>query len=167
MIEPPQPVHETPRTKRLYFGHPVNVYGTPFQKLLLSVIGPAFPSWEIVNPDAPEHSAAYEAYAKTRVDGDGKPTGMGYFFEVILPTCQGGVFLPFRDGMFGKGVFGEAEWLLTRKFPIWEISSIGVILPIQRLDAARRLSRDETRARIRHADGTTKPYELLASPRTA
>ena len=149
---------ESPRPKRLYFGHPINVYGTPLQASLLQAIASTFKGWEIVNPDGPEHSAAYQEYAKTRVDGDGKPTGMGYFFEVILPTCQGGVFLPFRDDMFGKGVFGEALWLFERSFPVWQITHQSVIFPIQHLDLGRCLTREATRERIRHADGSSKPY---------
>ncbi len=143
---------------RLYFGHPINAYGTELQQELLRKIAFAFPDWEIFNPDGPEHDAAYKEYAKTHVDGDGKPTGMGYFFEVILPTCRGGVFLPFRDRMFGKGVFGEASWLFERKFPVWEITPDGIILPIRQLDAARCLTRDATRERIRFPDGSSKPY---------
>lgn len=143
---------------RLYFGHPINAYGTPLQAELLLAIGVRFRRWEIFNPDGPEHDAAYKEYAKTHVDADNKPTGMGYFFEEILPTCRGGVFLPFRDGMFGKGVFGEAKWLYDRKFPIWQITHLGVISPIVRLDEALCLTREATRERIRHPDGTAKPY---------
>lgn len=158
-FEPPEAYYDPPpQPKRLYFGHPINVYGTPLQASLLQAIASTFKGWEIVNPDGPEHSAAYQEYAKTRVDDDGKPTGMGYFFEVILPTCQGGVFLPFRDGMFGKGVFGEAHWLEERSFPIWNITHLGVISPIRYLDRLLCLTREETRERIRHADGSMKPY---------
>jgi len=155
-FEPPQAEYEKPR--RLYFGHPINVYGSPLQAELLRAISATFRTWEIVNPDGPEHEAAYKEYAKTRVDGDGKPTGMGYFFEKILPTCEGGVFLPFRDGMFGKGVFGEASWLQERKFPIWQVTHLGVISPILRLDEKLCLTREATRERIRHADGSSKLY---------
>jgi len=147
-----------PDRPRLYFGHPINAYGTPLQKELIARIEAAFPGWELFSPDAPEHDAAYQEYAKTRVDADGKPTGMGYFFEVVLPKCRGGVFLPFRDGMFGKGVFGEAAWLHERKFPVWEITPAGLIVPLAHLDPARCLTREATRERIRHADGSTKPY---------
>jgi len=145
-------------TKRLYFGHPINVYDTPLQAELLRAIAATFKGWEIFNPGLPEHGVAYEEYKKTRVDDQGKPTGMGYFFEEILPTCHGGVFLPFRDDLFGKGVFGEALWLFERKFPIWQISHHGVIFPIQQLDAGRCLTREQTQARIRDADGIRKPY---------
>jgi len=144
--------------ERIYFGHPVNVYGTPLQADLLARIAGRFPEYEILNPDAPEHEAAYKEYAKTRVDADGKPTGMGYFFEEVLPTCRAGVFLPFRDGLFGKGVFGEAAWLMVRGFPVWEISPHGVIVPIRDFSPSRCLSRDQTRERIRLPDGSSKPY---------
>ena len=159
MLEPPRSYEgEPPSMGRLYFGHPINAYGTPFQAELIRRIAQTFPHWELFSPDGPEHDAAYKEYAKTHVDGDGKPTGMGYFFEEILPTCKGGVFLPFRDLKFGKGVYGEAAGLFERKFPVWEISPDGLILPIKALDASRCLTREETRERIRHADGSSKPY---------
>lgn len=145
--------------QRLYFGHPVNAYGTELQRELLRKIAFVFPDWEIVNPDTPEHAASYAAWAKTHVDEEeGRASGMGYFFGCVLPTCQGGVFLAFRDGRFGRGVFGEAEWLFARRLPIWEISFDGIVSPLERLDAARCLGLSETRRRIRNPDGTPTPY---------
>ena len=135
--------------KRLYFGHPLNTYDTALEAKLLAEIASQFPDWEIVNPNRPEHQAGYAEYEKTHVDGDGKPTGMGYFFEVVLPTCHGGVYLAVRDGMFGRGVFGEAEWQQTRGLPTWEIAPDRTVTPLEApIDPARGLTREETWARL-------------------
>ena len=145
--------------KRLYFGHPISLYDDPLEVELVAEIKRRFPDWEIVNPNSPEHQAGYVAYEKTRKDEDGKPTGMGYFFECVLPTCDGGVHLAFRDGMFGKGVFGEAEWQQLHGFPTWEILPDGTIseLPAP-IDPARCLSREETWTRL-----TEQSYEGLST----
>jgi hypothetical protein len=82
---------------------------------------------------------------------------MRYYFESVLPSCHGGVFLPFRDGMWGAGVFGEAEVIVGAGHPIWEISYAGAIVPTG-LDPLRMLSVEETRPRIRNPDGSRKPY---------
>lgn len=134
---------------RLYFGHPINTYGTPLETRLLAVLAEAFPHHEIVNPSGPEHQAGYAEYEKTRRDEDGKPTGMGYFFEVVLPTCHAGAHLAFRDGMFGKGVFGEATWQCERGLPVWEITPQEIIFRHHApFDPKRCLSREGTWARL-------------------
>lgn len=144
---------------RLYFGHPLNVYGTPLEAKLLAEIESRFPDWAIVNPNRPEHQAGYAEYEKTHVDKDGKPTGMGYFFEVVLPTCDGGAYLAFRDGMFGRGVFGEAEWQQLRGLPTWEIAPDGTITALGApIDPARGLTREQTWARL-----TDQPFEGLST----
>lgn len=145
--------------KRLYFGHPINLYDTPLEAELVAEIRRLFPDWEIVNPNSPEHQAGYAAYEQTRKDADGKPTGMGYFFEEVLPTCDGGVHTPFRDGMFGKGVFGEAEWQQQRGLPTWELThrkALSVLAPP--IDPARCLTREQTWARL-----TEQPFEGLST----
>lgn len=126
----------------VYFGHPVNFYNTPDESRLVERIQAYFPNGQIENPNQPKHD---EGYKKWKLE---KGSGMKYFFEEVLPQMEVGVFLPFEDGFFGAGVYGEAEHLnkvLGRK--IFEISLEGKVRSMS-LDPARCLSVEETRKRI-------------------
>lgn len=136
--------------KRLYFGHPVNVYGTELQRRLLAAITEGFPGWEIENPDQPKHEEGYQRYKRET----GRP--MDYYVLEVLPRCDGGVFLPFRDGAWGAGVYQEARALADRGRPIWVIRHDGGSR-LQELGRVRVLSVDETRARVRDGD-KLRPY---------
>ena len=138
--------------KRLYFGHPINVYNTELETRLLEKIKTEFPDWEIENPGLPHHNDGYKEYQERT------GRGMNYFFEAVLPKCHGGIFLPFRDGAWGKGVFGEAEFLSKNKFPIWEITTEGEIFSEINLELVKVLTVEETRARIRTVSGEIMPY---------
>ena len=46
-------------TKRLYFAHPINLYGTDLESEIISDLSGVFPKWEIVNPGEPKHEAGY------------------------------------------------------------------------------------------------------------
>ena len=137
--------------KKLYFVHPVNVYNTRLEVNLIEKIKIAFPDWEIENPAETKHNEGYKEWQEKT------GRGMNYFFNIVLPECQGGVFLPFRDGAWGIGVFGEAEFLSKKDLPIWQISSDGEISEIN-LKNTNVLSIEKTRLRIRFASGETKPY---------
>ena len=134
----------------MYFGHPINAYGIPLEAELLAAIAEKFPNWEILNPNQPQHDAGYKKWK----DDTGK--GMDYYFKVVLPGCDAGIFLPFRDGAWGAGVYGEAKFLADRGCPIYAITHEGVISSV-RLEDVRELTVDETRARIRAA-GAIAPY---------
>lgn len=136
---------------KMYFGHPINVYDTELETNLLDIISQAFPTWDIENPNQKRHSEGYERYLKTT----GK--GMDYYFCEVLPNCQGGIFLPFRDGKYGTGVFGEAKFLSEQGCPIWQIDADGHISKLD-LQSAQVLSVEETRERIRTPDKKSKPY---------
>ncbi|MDO8522751.1 MAG: hypothetical protein Q7S12_00480 [bacterium] len=84
--------------------------------------------------------------------------GMKYYFEEVLPACHGGIFLPFKDGYWGAGVFGEAKFLFSAGHTIWQICAKGSITKIIDLATVRILSVDETRLRIRTPLGTIAPY---------
>jgi hypothetical protein len=129
--------------KTMYFGHPVNFYNTPKESELLRIIKEFFPDFEIENPNQPHHS---ENYQKWKIE---KGKGMLYYFEKVLPRMDAGTFLSFEDGMFGAGVFGEAEWLYKKEKPIYEITVGGIITPLSSLDYSRCLSIEETIERIR------------------
>lgn len=136
--------------QKMYFGQPINVYGTELQQRLLKAIAAAFPDWDIENPDQERHSAGY----RRRVDEGGR--GMDYYFEEVLPGCLAGTFLPFRDGKFGTGVYAEAKCLHDHGCLIYEIDAdcrITSLLP----DERRVLTVEETRKRIRNETGR-EPY---------
>ena len=137
----------------LYFGHPVNTYDTPLERDLIFAIYEKFLDSSIENPNQPHHAEGYKRW--TEETG----RGMSYFYEEVLPLCNGGVFLPFRDGKWGAGVIAEARWLAERDLPTWEINSLGSAIELDALNQeARTLSVDETRARIRTASGELLPY---------
>jgi hypothetical protein len=137
---------------KIYFGHPMNTYGTPLETRLLAAIRSAFPVLDVENPNQPRHQEGCRRW-EAEV---GNP--MGYFYEEVLPSCHAGIFLPFRDGKWGHGIFGEAVVLTEQECPIWEIASDGVITPIHILDGSLELSIDETLARIKTASGGWAPY---------
>ena len=125
----------------LYFGHPINFYNTPKEVELIRVISAQFPQYAIENPNQPHHQQGYQKWKAE------KGNGMRYYFEEVLPGMAAGVFLTFADGMFGKGVFGEAEFISARGNPIWEINLEGQIRAMM-LDTQRMLTIEQTRERI-------------------
>lgn len=137
--------------KRLYFGHPINVYSTDLEARLLARIAVAFPDWEVENPNQKKHDEGYERYKRET----GRP--MDYYTVEVLPSCDGGVFLPFRDGAWGAGVYKEAEAIASRGHPVWTITADGEVAALD-LAKARVLSIEETRARIRDAAGKPLPF---------
>ncbi len=136
---------------KIYFGRPINVYNTDLEALLVEKVAATFPDWDIENPNQPRHQEGYRQWKETT----GK--GMDYYFKKVLPKCQAGIFLPFRDGAWGAGVFGEAEALASRGCPIYQITMEGVITRAN-LDEIRVLTIEETITRIRTTDGKTVPY---------
>jgi hypothetical protein len=130
---------------KLYFAHPINVYDTTLEQTLLMLIEERFPGYEIVNPNAPEHTEGYRAQ------------GMSYFFQEVLPGCDACVLLAFPDGKIGKGVYNEAEKLHEICGVVWEILPSGEF-KTWAPNLLRCLMVSETRARIRYPDGTIKPY---------
>lgn len=139
---------------RLYFGHPVNVYGTELELKLLNIIRREFRDWEVENPNQECHQAGYQDWKKRT------GRGLDYYFQEVLPKCDGGIFLPFQDGKWGKGVFGECEFLRHNAKPTWEITHNGVISLIIFWETVKKrvLSVEETRARVYGADGKVLIY---------
>lgn len=130
---------------KLYFAHPINTYNTKLERFLLAKIAERFPEYEIVNPNAPEHYAGYKA------------RGMDYFTQDVLRGCKVCVFLAFRDGKIGRGVFTEVMTIVWCHLRALEIEPDGVIKDWTP-DYSRRLTVEETRARIRNPDDSPKPY---------
>lgn len=136
---------------KIYFGHPINVYDTDLERFLMARITECFPHLEIENPNQPNHADGYNRYSAS----GGR--GMDYYFKEVLPGCSAGIFLPFRDGAWGAGVFGEAKNIAERGCRIWQIAHEGFISSVN-LDSVRVLTVEETRSRIRTPAGTIIPY---------
>lgn len=132
--------------KKIYFGHPINVYGTKLEKELLIKIAKALPDYAIENPGRKHHQKNVRHWIKKTGNA------MNYFFSVVLPKSQAGIFLPFRDGKWGAGIVGEAEFLHNKGFPIWQITFDGIISKVN-LAKIQALSIKETRSRIRDTSG--------------
>lgn len=139
------------RKDRLYFGRPINIYDSRLDTILLQKVREAFSSWEIEDSGLPKHNEGYERWKKDCGNG------MEYYFQEVLPNCQGGVFLRFRDGKWGAGVYSEAKYFFDRGFPVWIITPRGKIKWCNLL-TVEVLSVEETRERIRDAKGNRKPY---------
>ena len=137
---------------KLYFGHPVNTYDARLEEQLLGVIASHLPTWEIENPNQPHHQEGYMDY-KSRTGN-----GMTYFTEVVLPACQGGIFLPFRDGAWGAGVFMEAKFFIDKNMPTFIINHNGYIEVLPAQYTPQVLSVEQTRARIRDPEGDLVPF---------
>lgn len=139
---------------KLYFAHPINTYGTPLERAILDLLERKFGYHEIVNPSDQVHvNKVNELRA-----ADPKANVMPYFVS-LTDACHAIAVLPFGDGMWGAGVWSEAENILSRKGFVWVIDPVtldGVYL--DKLPEEKRLSVEDTRARIRNADGTPKPY---------
>lgn len=125
----------------LYFGHPMSEYGTDREKKLIKIINEEFPDYTLENPNQKVHQFGC-LVSKTLTKNP-----MNYFFNMVLPNMDCGVFLPFEDGMFGAGVYGEAEVLENNNKPIFEISQSGNIFPLI-LDSHRKLSIEDTISRL-------------------
>ncbi|MEX0877370.1 MAG: hypothetical protein WDZ40_00725 [Candidatus Spechtbacterales bacterium] len=143
--------------RKLYFAHPVNTYDTKLEEILLNAIAQDFAGWEIENPNQQKHQDGYMRFKEE------KGNGMLYFVDVVLPACDGGIFLPFRDSKWSAGVAKEAMYFLYKRLPAWQISLKGnlvVTMDLLPRDLAKDkvLSVEETRARLRDTDGNPLPY---------
>lgn len=139
--------------QKIYFGHPINTYGTELERKLLKIISEHFPQFDIENPGQKHHINQARLWKK--ITGN----AMNYFFKVMLPKCRAGIFLPFRDGKWGAGIVGEAEFLINKGFLVWQITFDGIISKISPAEIKTKvLSIEETRIRIRDDFGQSIPY---------
>ena len=145
---------------RVYFGHPINVYNTELEGVLIEKIlnffndsvSNSFDWWVLENPNQRHHQSNCQIWSKE------KGNVMDYFYLCVLPHCDAGIFMPFRDGNYGAGVYGEAKWMVENGRPIWEITHEGQIRKIENIQDIACLSVDETRKRIRDANQQPLPY---------
>lgn len=137
---------------KIYFGHPINTYGTELEVKLMAILVDTFPNWIIENPNQEHHQEGYQRWKKEHGNG------MDYYYKEVLPRCNAGIFLPFRDGKWGAGVFGEAEFLAKLGLPIFKITYTGLVTRADNLIDIPTLSINETRKRIRTETGETVPF---------
>lgn len=130
------------KSPAIYFGHPVNFYNTDKERELAGIIKKEFPEYNLENPNQFHHQENYKIWK------DELGSGMKYYFDIILPKMEAGIFLPFEDGMWGLGVFGEAEAIFSKGYPIWKIDLNGNVDRVKSLDYSKKLSIEETRKRV-------------------
>lgn len=143
--------HNIGSKEKIYFGHPINTYGSTLEQELIEKISLRFPYFCIENPNQKHHQEGYRHFKETTGNG------MSYFYKIVLPSCRAGIFLPFRDGKWGAGVFGEALALKNENCPIYTIDHLGKIKPVD-LKSVTALSVTETQKRVRNDKGESIPY---------
>ena len=131
--------------------HPINTYGTALEAQQLAIIANLFPHHEVINPNEPVHQQACQDMK--RILGNGMP-----YFIHLAGQCSMGVALPFRDGKLGAGVFAEACRIAHGDRLVWLLSHEGKLSRFDPTDTSRVLTVEETRARVRNPDGSTRPY---------
>lgn len=126
---------------RIYLAHPVAIYGTPYKAQLVERLQAE--GWDVVDPDTPEHAAAYKA------------RGMAHFSEVVA-GCDALAFEGMPGGGIGAGVAKEVleAWVLGK--PVYRVVAGGMLWRLERnRDATMLLSEvltiEETRSRLRIA----------------
>ena len=137
---------------KMYFGHPINTYNILLEIILVAKIQKTFPGWIVENPNQEHHQKGYENWKNKYGNG------MDYYYKEVLPLCNGGIFLPFRDDSWGAGIFGEAQFLDHRNGLIYQITHDMVISRVGDLNRITALSIEETRQRIRTRKGKTVPF---------
>lgn len=129
--------------KYMYFAHQADIANTPKEEKFISRLNSFFPEFRIYNPFQKHNQENYQLWKKE------KGNGMKYYYEVILPYMEAGVYLTFKDKKIGAGAFHEAEYLINKGKPVWEIDWNLDIEKINSLDYSRALSIEETRARYK------------------
>ncbi|MFA5854053.1 MAG: hypothetical protein WC866_03120 [Patescibacteria group bacterium] len=137
MIVDPNELSKPQEVESLYFAQPINIFKTELKEKLLAAIRERFPGVPIEDPDTKEHQ---EGYVRD---------GMAYYTGKVLRRGKRIVFLAFRDGMIGTGVFAEVRKVIENGGVAAEIFPDASIRENVTLDPARMLSVEETRARIR------------------
>ena len=126
----------------VWFVCPKIYWGTEREKKLMKGITRKIKRCYVETANVPGHEKNYRKWKRDTGHG------MDYYFKCVLPRMDAGVFLPFKDGMFGAGAYEEAETLDKNEKRIYEINLRGKIKEFI-LDESRRLSIEDTRKRYR------------------
>jgi hypothetical protein len=145
--------------RRIYFAHPINTYNTDLEHELIQAIHGHFESdIIIVNPSDLVHQVMVMDIKAFHDNAEVASQKVMEYFLHLTATCQGGVGLPFHDGMFGAGVYTELKHIEQNHHTIWIITHRGDIEIISDLSTFTPLSVDDTRARIRNTDHSHRSY---------
>ncbi len=117
----------------VYYAHPVTDYGTEFEAGAVETLADRF--GEVVNPNGPDHAAAYASQR------------MGYFQE-LAAGCDALAFSRFPDESVGAGVAKEIVAASEAGRRVWEYTRNGDVMPSGPDAAGGALSVEETRATI-------------------
>lgn len=149
---------------KMYVGRPINLFNTPQDGTLMKVLSKFFFEYDLEDPNQKKHSDGYFKYRAmkgTEYNGRIVQSGMDYYFQEILPYIFSGVFVPFRDGRFGKGVFDEAEFISKKgkeSYVLdfdWENLEFRGLRCFDPRETFKCLTVEETQARI-YIDGDYK-----------
>lgn len=131
----------------VYFAHPINTYGSDTESECLSLISNAFPNNAILNPSDAHIVDAFDDYKETH------PHTYMEFFAKLVNRCTIIVFLPFRDGMIGAGVWYEIQEHVKQwgDYQIWCVDPFNetIYQVSESVVTSRKLSVEETRKRIK------------------
>lgn len=132
----------------IYFAHPVNIYNTDIEKKCIELINQKFKNCIIINPGDDYYQNDFKGYREKN------PENYMIYFKNLVEGCSIIVYLPFRDGMIGAGVWYEIHQLSNFVDSIYEINLIDNDINNVSIDYVdqHKLSIDETRIRIK------KPY---------
>lgn len=106
---------------KIYFAHPVNIYGEPLEAAFEKLIAHYLTNGDmglVENPNRPHHQDGYNRRATRKKESGTDDNPMAYFYEEVLPQCYGCAAVPFLDHRFGGGVAGEAKWYVERDKPV-------------------------------------------------
>lgn len=128
----------------VYFAHPINTYKTEIEINCLQLIKDKFgdnimnPSDDLIQKHLQEYRQEY-------------PNDYMVYFKDLLNECDAIVYLPFRDGMIGAGVWYECKVMNDKGGALYVIDlENNVILDIDfgTVDS-KKLTVEETRIRIK------------------
>ena len=136
---------------RVYLAHPITSYGTEEETRAIDHVRRYVGEVELVNPNSPEHQAAYLAMKDAPETSE---DAMRYWLD-LAETCTFCVFFPFLDGRIGSGVWAEVETFFRRfgtEARVYEYEDINGRLVFCNRDyfdrPGRVLTVEQTKARI-------------------
>jgi hypothetical protein len=128
----------------VYFAHPINTYQTEIEDICLYLIKDKLTD-KIINPG---DIMIQKTFADYRAE---HPDDYMIFFKDLESTCDAIVYLPFRDGMVGAGIWYEVKEMNIKGGNIYEIDLEND--EIKKIDFEyvdnKKLTVEDTRIRIK------------------
>lgn len=129
---------------KIYFAHPINTYETPVDEKCIQIIKDNLGE-QIINPS---DKLIQKTFGEYRI---AHPDTYMEFFKELVSSCDTIVYLPFKDGMVGAGIWYEVKNVFENGGKIYEID-----LPTDSVSEVdfpyvdgKRLSVEDTRIRIK------------------